>query len=248
MKLISWNVNGLRACINKGFYDFLKKENPDIIGLQETKMQENQLDIDSCGYHLFWNSAIKKGYSGTLIFTKDKPLSVHYGLDGGSHNDEGRTITLEFDDFYFVTLYSPNAKEGLLRIPYRMEFEDALRSYLNSLKKNKHVILCGDLNVAHSEIDLVNPELHHHDAGFSDEERGKFSELLESGFIDTFRYFYPEKIQYSWWSYRTFARERNKGWRIDYFLVDKDFTPFIKDSIIYDQVMGSDHCPIGLII
>jgi len=248
MKLMSFNVNGLRACINKGFYDFLKKENPDILGIQETKMQEGQTEIDSLGYHTYMNSAIRKGYSGTMVFTKIKPISVHYGLKDGSHNDEGRTITLEYDDFYYVTLYSPNSKAELLRIPYRMEFEDALREYLLELKSKKHVILCGDLNVAHNEIDLSNPETHHFDPGFSDEERNKFSILLNSGFTDTFRKLYPDTIKYSWWSYRALSRIRNIGWRIDYFLVDNEFMPRVKDSLILNEVEGSDHCPVALII
>ena len=202
MKLISWNVNGLRAVINKGFYDFLAQESPDIIAIQETKMQEDQAPIYSCGYNLYWNSAIKKGYSGTLIFTKEKPLSVSYGLMNNTHNDEGRVITLEFNDYYFITAYIPNSKDGLLRISYRMEFEDALREYLVSLRKKKSVIYCGDLNVAHNEIDLANPEINHFNPGFSDEERGKFSVLLATGFTDTFRELYPDLIKYTWWSYR----------------------------------------------
>ena len=248
MKLMSFNVNGLRSVITKGFYDFLKEENPDILGIQETKMQEGQAEIESLGYKLFWNSAERKGYSGTLMYSKIEPISVHYGLKDGTHNDEGRTITLEFDDFYFVTCYVPNSKEGLLRLPYRMEFEDALREYLLSLKEKKHVIYCGDLNVAHNEIDLANPNVHHFDPGFSDEERNKFSELLDSGFIDTYRYFYPNKIKYSWWSYRQFSRERNIGWRIDYFLVDKEYISNVKDAYIYNDIYGSDHCPVGIII
>jgi len=248
MKLISWNVNGLRAVISKGFYDFIKSEKPDIIGLQETKMKEEQALIDNLGYHMYWNSAIRPGYSGTLIYTKEEPLSVHYGLEGGSHNDEGRVITLEYDEFYFVTCYSPNSKDGLLRIPYRMEFEDALRDYLVSLKNKKHVIFCGDLNVAHNEIDLKNPDTNHFNPGFSDEERGKFTELLNAGFCDTFRYLYPNIIKYSWWSYRAMARPKNIGWRIDYFVVDKEFMPMVKDSLILNEIEGSDHCPVELVI
>ncbi|MBP5342847.1 exodeoxyribonuclease III [bacterium] len=248
MKILSFNVNGLRSIIKKGFYDFIKSEDPDIIGLQEIKMQENQADIYDLGYKMYWNSAIRKGYSGTLVYTKIEPLSVHYGLQDGSHNDEGRVITLEYDEFYFVTAYVPNSKEGLLRLPYRMEFEDALREYLVKLKEKKHVIYSGDLNVAHNEIDLENPDIHHFDAGFSDEERGKFTELLNAGFIDTFRYFHKDTIKYSWWSYRTFARERNIGWRIDYFLVDKEFIDRVTDSLIYNDIYGSDHCPVGIII
>ena len=248
MKIMSFNVNGLRSIINKGFYDFLKKEQPDILGIQETKMQEGQAKIESLGYHLYWNSALRKGYSGTLVYSKIEPISVRYGLIDGTHNDEGRTITLEYEDFFFVTCYVPNSKEGLLRLPYRMEFEDAMRAYLLSLLEKKHVIYCGDLNVAHNEIDLENPNVHHFDPGFSDEERNKFTELLNSGFIDTFRHFYPNEVKYSWWSYRTFARERNIGWRIDYFLVDKNFINRVVDSKIYCDVFGSDHCPVGIII
>jgi len=248
MKLISWNVNGLRACITHGFYDFLKNENPDIIGIQETKVQENQIALDTYGYYQYFNSAIKKGYSGTLVLTKKEPLSVHYGLSCGSHNDEGRTITLEFEDFYFVTLYSPNSKEELKRLDYRMEFEDELRNYLISLKNKKNVILCGDLNVAHNEIDLKNPESNHFNPGFSDQERNKFTTLLNSGFIDTFRYLYNDRIEYSWWSYRFNARLKNIGWRIDYFLVNNEYKNKIKDAIIYKDIFGSDHCPVGLIL
>ena len=247
MKFISWNVNGLRSVISKGFYDFLKKEDPDFLGIQEIKMNQDQAVIDDCGYHLFWNSAIRKGYSGTLVFAKKEPLSVVYGMNG-NHNDEGRLITLEYEDFYFVTCYSPNSKEGLLRLPYRMEFEDALNEYLVSLKEKKHVIFCGDLNVAHEEIDLKYPNIHHFDAGFSDEERAKFGHLLEVGFIDSYRFLYPTNIKYSWWSYRANARENNSGWRIDYFVVDEGFKNHIKDALIYNDVFGSDHCPVGLII
>ena len=248
MKIMSFNVNGLRSVINKGFYDFIKEEKPDILGIQEIKMQEGQAKVEDLGYKLYWNSAERKGYSGTLVYSKIEPISVHYGLIDGTHNDEGRTITLEFDDFYYVTCYVPNSKEGLLRLPYRMEFEDAMRAYLLSLLEKKHVIYCGDLNVAHNEIDLENPNVHHFDPGFSDEERNKFTELLNSGFIDTFRHFYPNEVKYSWWSYRTFARERNIGWRIDYFLVDKNFINRVVDSKIYCDVFGSDHCPVGIII
>lgn len=247
MKFISWNVNGLRACINKGFYDFLEKENPDIIGIQEIKMNKEQLEVDDHGYHLYWNSAQRKGYSGTLVFTKNKPLNVIYGLNG-EHNDEGRVITLEFEDYYFITCYSPNSKDGLLRLPYRMEFEDALREYLIFLDQIKPVIFCGDLNVAHNEIDLKNPNIHHHDAGFSDEERAKFTSLLSSGFTDTYRHKYPESIKYSWWSYRANARANNSGWRIDYFVVSDRIRNNIVDSLIYNDVFGSDHCPVGLIL
>ena len=246
MKLISWNVNGLRAVINKGFYDFFKSEMPDFLALQETKMQPDQADIDSLGYHMYWNSAIRKGYSGTLIFAKEEPLNVIYGMNG-EHNDEGRLITLEYEDYYFITCYTPNSKDGLLRLPYRCEFEDDLRKYLNSLKAKKHVIFCGDLNVAHNEIDLKNPSIHHFDAGFSDEEREKFGLLLDSGFIDTFRYLYPDRVKYSWWSYRANARANNAGWRIDYFVVDEGFKDKLVDAEILNDVYGSDHCPVKLI-
>ena len=247
MKAISWNVNGLRSVMNKGFFDFLKKEQPDFLALQETKMQKDQAEVDSCGYHLFWNSAVRKGYSGTLIFAKEAPLSVVYGMNG-EHNDEGRLITLEYPDYYFITCYTPNSKEELLRLPYRMEFEDALREYLVSLKQNKHIIFCGDLNVAHNEIDLKNPNAHHHDAGFSDEERNKFSQLMDAGFSDTFRSLYPTTVRYSWWSYRFNSREKNIGWRIDYFVVDNEFLSHVKDSLILNEISGSDHCPIEIIV
>ncbi len=245
---MSFNVNGLRACMKNGFMDMLKKEDPDIIGIQETKMQPDQADFKFEGYYEYWNSAIKKGYSGTLVLSRFKPISVHYGLKDGNHNDEGRCITLEFEDFYFVTLYTPNSKEGLLRIPYRVEFEYALREYLLELKNKKHVILCGDLNVAHNEIDLVNASSHHFDPGFSDEERHEFCELLKSGFIDTYRFLHPERKKYSWWSYRQMSRERNIGWRIDYFVVDKDFMDKVIDSEIRNDIYGSDHCPVELLI
>ncbi len=246
MKFISWNVNGLRAVIGKGFYDFFKNEMPDFLALQETKMQPGQAEIESLGYHMYWNSAIRKGYSGTLIFAKEEPINVVYGMNG-EHNDEGRLITLEYEDFYFVTCYTPNSKEGLLRIDYRCEFEDALREYLTSLKNKKHVIFCGDLNVAHNEIDLKNPNVHHFDPGFSDQERDKFTKLLNSGFSDTFRTIYPERVKYSWWSYRANARANNAGWRIDYFVVDNEFMEKVEDSLILNEVYGSDHCPVELI-
>lgn len=248
LRLYSFNVNGLRAVINKGFYDFLDKEKPDIIGLQETKMQEGQAEIDTKGYYTYMNSAEKKGYSGTMVFSKIKPLSVHYGLKDGTHNDEGRVITCEYDKFYFITIYSPNSKEGLIRIPYRCEFEDALREYLSELKSKKIVYVCGDLNVAHNEIDLKNPDSNHFNPGFSDEERGKFSELLNSGFIDSFRYLYKDTVKYSWWSYRMQARIKNVGWRIDYFLVSENGRNTIVDSEILNDVEGSDHCPVKLTI
>ncbi|MCB9498891.1 MAG: exodeoxyribonuclease III [Bacillales bacterium] len=247
MKFISWNVNGLRAAITKGFYDYLSIEKPDFLAVQETKMQEDQADISSFGYHLFWNSADKKGYSGTLIYAKEKPLEVYYGING-KYSDEGRLITLEYADFYFVTIYTPNSKEALERLDYRMVFEDDLREYLLSLKEKKHVIVCGDLNVAHEEIDLKNPDSNHKNPGFSDEERAKFTALLKSGFVDTFRYLYPSVIKYSWWSYRFFARDKGIGWRIDYFLVDEGLKERVKDSIIRNDIFGSDHCPVELII
>ena len=247
MRAISWNVNGLRSVMGKGFFDFLNQEKPDFLALQETKMQPGQAAVDPSGYHLFWNSAIRPGYSGTLIFAKEEPLSVVYGING-EYNDEGRLITLEYSDYYFVTCYSPNSKEELVRLPYRMEFEDVLKEYLNSLRAKKHVVFCGDLNVAHNEIDLKNPDAHHHDAGFSDEERAKFSELLKSGFIDTYRYLYPEKVEYSWWSYRFNSRDKNIGWRIDYFLVDKEYIGHVKDAIIHSEITGSDHCPVEIVI
>ena len=249
MKLISWNVNGLRACMKKGFADFFLKEDADIFAIQETKMQEDQLELGMRfeGYHLYMNSAEKKGYSGTLVYTKKEPLQVSYDIAGEGCN-EGRVITLEYPDFYFVTAYVPNSKDGLLRLDFRMEWEDALRRHLMELDQKKPVIYTGDLNVAHEEIDLKNPDDNHFSAGFSDEERAKFSELLEAGFSDSFRVLYPEQEKYTWWSYRTKARERNVGWRIDYFVVSDRFMKEVKDSLIYDEIEGSDHCPIGLLI
>lgn len=247
MKLISWNVNGLRACKTKGFDEFFSSENADIFCIQETKMQEGQAELDKDGYYMYMSSAIKKGYSGTLVYTKIKPLSVVYGVNG-LYNDEGRVITLEYDNFYLVNVYVPNSKEGLLRLDYRMEFEDNFRKYLNSLKEKKNVILCGDLNVAHKEIDIKNPKTNLRNPGFTVEERDKFSLLLDSGFKDTFRTLYPETVTYSWWSYRFKAREKNAGWRIDYFVVNDSFMSHIKDSLILTQVFGSDHCPVEIII
>lgn len=246
MKLVSWNVNGIRACITKGFNDFFKDINADIFAVQETKMQEGQADISIDGYYHYMNSAIKKGYSGTLIYTKKKPLNVKYGIDIEEHSTEGRVITLEFDDFYFVTVYTPNSQDGLKRLDYRMKFEDDFRNYLISLKKQKPVILCGDLNVAHNEIDLKNPLQNMQNAGFSKEERNQFSNLLESGFVDSFRYLYPDKVMYSWWSYRFFAREKNIGWRIDYFVVSDDLKNKLIDSTIMTDIFGSDHAPVVL--
>lgn len=247
MKLISWNVNGLRACKSKGFDEFFKTEDADIFAIQETKMQEGQADLEIDGYYRYMSSAEKKGYSGTLVYTKIKPLSVVYGVNG-LYNDEGRVITLEYEDFYLVNVYVPNSKEGLLRLDYRMEFEDNFRAYLNSLKEKKNVILCGDLNVAHEEIDIKNPKTNLRNAGFTIEERTKFTELLNTGFVDTFRSLYPKTITYSWWSYRFHARENNAGWRIDYFVVNDKFMSRVKDSLIYTDQFGSDHCPVGLII
>ncbi|MCL1988974.1 MAG: exodeoxyribonuclease III [Firmicutes bacterium] len=245
MKMGSWNVNGLRACMKKGFMDFFNNCNFDIIGLQETKMYREQANFVFDGYHQFWNSAQKKGYSGTAIFCKQQPLSATYGIGIAEHDTEGRVITLEFDNFYFVTVYTPNAKQNLLRLPYRMEWENAFREYLIALKKP--VVVCGDLNVAHNEIDLKNPKNNHKTPGFSPEERGKMTELLNAGFTDTFRYKNPNATDaYTWWSYISNARANNTGWRIDYFLVTNSLQNFIQDVIIYDQIMGSDHCPVGL--
>ena len=246
MKFISWNVNGLRACMTKGFMDFFKESNADFFSIQETKMQEGQADLNIDGYDYYMNSAIKKGYSGTLIYTKHKPLSVMYGIDGKLYNDEGRIITLEYDKFYLVNVYVPNSQEELKRLDYRMEFEDNFRKYLNELKSKKSVILCGDLNVAHERIDLKNPDSNVRNAGFSIEERNKFSDLLNTGFIDSFRYLYPEQITYSWWSYRFNARANNAGWRIDYFVLSNDLKNNKFDSKILTDVYGSDHCPVEL--
>ena len=247
MKLISWNVNGLRAVIKKGFFDFFKEIDSDIFCIQETKMQKEQADFDFPGYYEYWNSAEKKGYSGTLILTKQKPLNVTYGIGIEEHDKEGRVITLEFDKFYMVNCYTPNSKRELERLNYRQVWEDDFRNYLTQLDKNKPVILCGDLNVAHKEIDLKNPKTNRGNAGFTDEERNKMTELLNSNFIDTFRYLYPnEKNSYTWWSYMGRAREKNIGWRIDYFITSKALEKRIIDSKIYSTVMGSDHCPIEL--
>ena len=251
MKLISWNVNGLRAAVNKGFDDFFKKENADIFCIQETKMQENQLDENIKGifkeYNSYWNSAEKKGYSGTAIFTKKKPMNVTYGIGIEEHDKEGRVITLEFENFFMVNCYTPNAKRELERLDYRMVWEDEFRKYLLKLNESKPVVMCGDLNVAHEEIDLKNPKTNRRNAGFTDEERGKMTELLNAGFTDTFRYLYPDKPDmYAWWSYMFKAREKNAGWRIDYFIVSKSIENKIKESYIYSEIMGSDHCPVGL--
>ncbi len=246
MKFISWNVNGFRACLNKGFEEFFNEQNADFFCIQETKMQPDQADFKPSGYHQYWYSAEKKGYSGTAIFTKHEPISVWYGLDIEKHDHEGRAITLEYENFYLLCVYTPNSQRELARLDYRMEWEDALREYIKSLDTTKPVIYCGDLNVAHNEIDLKNPKTNHHSAGFTDEERGKFTELLNEGFSDTFRTLYPEKVEYSWWSYMFQARAKNVGWRIDYFVVSDRLMPKVKDSVIYTEIMGSDHCPVGI--
>lgn len=247
MKLISWNVNGLRAVLKKGFEDFFYDVDADIFCIQETKMQEGQIEnFELKGYKQFWNSAVKKGYSGTAIFTKIEPLCVSYGIGIEEHDQEGRVITLEFDKFYLVNIYVPNSKRELERLEYRMIWEDEIRKYLSNLNKKKPVIMCGDLNVAHQEIDLKNPKTNRRNAGFTDEERNKMTELLNANFTDSFRYIYPDKVAYSWWSYMGNAREKNIGWRIDYFIVSNDIQSKIKDAYIYSDIYGSDHCPVGL--
>ncbi len=247
--LVSWNVNGIRSCMNKGFDDFFKGENADIVCLQETKVSAGQIDYAPEGYHVYWNYAEKKGYSGTAIFTKEEPISVSYGMGIEEHDHEGRIITLEFDKFYMVDVYTPNSKRELERLEYRCKWEDDFSAFLNNLRKTKPVIVCGDMNVAHEEIDLKNPSTNHHNAGFTDEERQKMTALLDTGFIDTFRYFYPEETGvYSWWSYMFHAREKNAGWRIDYFLVSEELEECLVDADICTEVMGSDHCPVELII
>lgn len=246
MKFISWNVNGLRACDGKGFRDIFKELDADFFCLQETKLQEGQIDMQFDGYKSFWNYADKKGYSGTAIFTKHEPVNVFYGLGIDEHDHEGRVITLEMDKFFLVGMYVPNSQDGLKRLDYRMKWEDDLRNYVMELDKKKPVIICGDLNVAHEEIDLKNPKTNHMNAGFSDEERAKFSELLGSGFTDTFRYKYPEQVTYSWWSYRFKAREKNTGWRIDYFVMSDRLRENLIDAGIHTEIMGSDHCPVEL--
>ncbi len=248
-KFISWNVNGIRACVTKGFTEAFRELDADIFCLQETKLQQGQIDLNLEGYHQYWNYAEKKGYSGTAVFTKEEPISVFYGMDKAEHDTEGRLITLEFPEFYFVCCYTPNAQDGLKRLDYRMKWEDDLREYLISLKKDKTVIYTGDLNVAHNEIDLKNPKTNRGNAGFSDEEREKFSLLLDSGFTDSFRYLYPElEGAYSWWSYRFQARQKNAGWRIDYFIVSEEAKDKIKEAKIHSEIFGSDHCPVELII
>ncbi|MBQ6135625.1 MAG: exodeoxyribonuclease III [Bacilli bacterium] len=246
MKLISWNVAGYRACLKKGFVDFFEEEQADIFCLQEVKATKEQIEYIPKDYFSYLNVAEKKGYSGTMIYTKKEPLQVSYGMGIEEHDHEGRIITLEYPTFFLVNVYVPNAKQELERLPYRMEWEDAFKEYVGKLKEKKMVIICGDLNVAHEEIDIKNARANVGHAGFTNEEREKFSKLLESGFIDTYRHFYPNRVQYSWWSYLFHARENNAGWRIDYFLVDKDHINQIKDSIIYDNILGSDHCPIGI--
>lgn len=247
MKLISWNVNGLRAVMNKSFMEYVDHEDPDVICLQEIKMSEGQLEVELPDYHEYYNYADRKGYSGTAIFTKVEPLTYSYGIGIEEHDKEGRVITLEFEDFYLVTCYTPNSKRGLLRLDYRQKWEDDFRSYLLELNKTKPVVLCGDLNVAHKEIDIANPSANRRNAGFTDEERQKFTDLLDAGFIDTYRYFYPDIPEmYTWWSYITKARERNVGWRIDYFVVSKDFEDNILDASIHMEQEGSDHCPVVL--
>lgn len=247
LRFISWNVNGLRACMTKGFAEYFASADADIFCIQETKLQEGQIDFAPEGYHAYWNYAEKKGYSGTAVFSKAKPISVTYGLGIREHDTEGRVITLEFEDMYFVTCYTPNSQNELKRLDYRMKWEDAFRGYLIALDKRKPVIFCGDLNVAHKEIDLKNPKTNRRNAGFTDEERGKFTELLDVGFIDTFRYFYPEREGiYSWWSYRFKAREKNAGWRIDYFGVSERLKNRLLSADIHTEIYGSDHCPVEL--
>lgn len=247
MKLISWNVNGLRASVGKGFLEYFKEEDADIFCIQETKLQQDQISLDFSGYEQYWNYALKKGYSGTAVFTKKKPLSAKYGIGMDEHDQEGRVITLEYDNFYLVTAYIPNSQRELARLDYRMKWEDDFRSYLMELDRIKPVILCGDLNVAHKEIDLKNPKSNRRNAGFTDEEREKMTKLLDSGFIDSFRHFYPDKEgAYSWWSYMGNARAKNVGWRIDYFIVSERLKENMKDAEIHSHIMGSDHCPVVL--
>ena len=247
MKMISWNVNGLRAAVGKGFLDYFKEADADIFSIQETKLQEGQIDLPTEGYHQYWNYAEKKGYSGVAVFTKQEPISVSYGLGIEEHDKEGRVITLEFENFYHVTVYTPNSQQENARLDYRMTWDDAFRAYLQELDKTKPVIVCGDLNVAHTEIDLKNPSTNRRNAGFTDEERGKFTELLKAGFVDTFRHFYPDVTgAYSWWSYRFNARKNNAGWRIDYYVVSERLWDALQDAKIHSDIMGSDHCPVEL--
>ena len=246
MKLISWNVNGLRACVGKGFEDSFRTLDADVFCLQETKMQAGQLDLAFDGYESYWNYAEKKGYSGTAIYTRVKPLSVSYGIGQEQHDSEGRVITMEFPDFYLVCVYVPNSQEELKRLQYRMEWEDAFRGYVCGLAEKKGVVICGDLNVAHNEIDIKNPASNRHNAGFTDEERGKFNDLLNAGFVDSWRMLNPDTVKYSWWSYRFQARQRNAGWRIDYFVVSESLRDRIAGAEIYNEILGSDHCPVEL--
>lgn len=247
MKLISWNVNGIRACVEKGFLDFFKEIDADVFCLQETKLQAGQIELPLEGYYQYWNYAEKKGYSGTALFTKEEPISVAYGIGIEEHDHEGRVITAEFADFYVVTVYTPNSQDELRRLDYRMKWETDFKAYLKKLEEKKPVMVCGDLNVAHQEIDLKNPKTNRRNAGFTDEERGKMTELLDDGFVDTFRYFYPDKKDiYSWWSYRFQARSKNAGWRIDYFLASKALSERLVDAKIHTQILGSDHCPVEL--
>ena len=247
MKCISWNVNGIRACVKKGFLDFFKEADADVFCIQETKMQEGQLNLELDGYEQYWNYAVKKGYSGTAVFTKERPLAVTYGMAIEEHDQEGRVITLEYEDFYFVTVYTPNSQSELARLDYRMTWEDDFLAYLKGLEEKKPVVFCGDLNVAHKEIDLKNPKTNRKNAGFTDEERGKFTDLLAAGFTDTFRYLYPDvEGIYSWWSYRFKAREKNAGWRIDYFIVSEALKDLLQDAKIHTDILGSDHCPVEL--
>ena len=248
MKFVSWNVNGIRACVQKGFLDFFTEADADIFCIQESKMQEGQLELDLPGYHQYWNYAVKKGYSGTAVFTKKEPLSVTYGIGIEEHDQEGRVITCEFEDFYFVTVYTPNSQNELARLDYRMRWEDDFRMYLKKLEEKKPVIVTGDMNVAHKEIDLKNPKTNRKNAGFTDEEREKFTTLLNAGFTDTFRYLHPEQVTYSWWSYRFKAREKNAGWRIDYFLVSNRLRDMIEKADIHTEIFGSDHCPVELVV
>lgn len=247
-KMISWNVNGIRAIMGKGFMDFLLKEDADIFCIQETKVQEGQIELPIKDYHQYWNYAQKKGYSGVAVFTKAKPLNVTYGIGIEEHDNEGRVITLEFEDYYFIGVYTPNSQRGLTRLEYRMKWEDDFLAYLKSLEKHKPVIVCGDLNVAHKEIDLKNPQSNRKNAGFTDEERSKFDNYINSGLVDTFRYLYPDKTGvYTWWSYMFNARQNNAGWRIDYFLISECIKNRLKDSLVYSDVPGSDHCPVGIL-
>lgn len=249
MRLVSWNVNGLRACLGKGFLEFCRDVNADIYCIQETKMQEGQAEVELLGYHKYWNSAEKKGYSGTAVFTRHKPMNVTYDIGIDKHSREGRVITLEHENFYLVNCYTPNSKEGLLRLDYRMGWEDDIRGYIEDLDKQKPVIFCGDLNVAHQEIDLKNPRTNHNSAGFTDQEREKLTKLLSSGFADTYRELYPDKTgEYTWWSYRANARKNNAGWRIDYFIVSRRIMSMVEDVLIHSKVMGSDHCPVEIVV